>query len=575
MHSSRPRTGTAARLIVIIGIALTAVSVACRPSPDASAPARLDALFAEWNRPDSPGCGIGVSRDGAIVVERGYGMANVERRIPITAATVFDVASISKPFTAMSIMLLADQGRLRLDDDVWTHVPEWVNRADRITIRHLLAHTAGLRDVFLLTELGPPPPAGTNINEHLQGILARQRGVNFPPGREFSYNNGGYNLLAGIVGRVSGVPFPAFVDTQIFKPLGMTRSMFRGQSGVVPTDQALGYHQDGRRFQLAHEGGADTSAIIGNSGLSTTVGDLLRWTQNFAEPRVGDRARLEEMQTPVALPDGGTSPFGLGLEVGTDRGLETVGHGGGDRGIAAYVIRYPERGVAAAVLCNLDNVGSGVGALARQVAAVYLPALAEEAGDPPQVPPPVALTPDELASKAGLYRDPATDTFGRVYVRDGRLMASADAGDGPGDSVELTPIDRNRFIVPYTSIVANFVPASAARPQEIQVTGIGPQPAISHRVDTGFAPSLSELRAFAGTYANADLDVRYTLVAATSGLLIRIPGRSDNPLQPIFPDAFYGSLVDLIRFSRDERRTVTGFTVNRTSVRNLRFERIR
>jgi CubicO group peptidase (beta-lactamase class C family) len=574
MTSSRPRTGTAARLIVIIGIALTAVSVACRPSPDASAPARIDALFAEWNRPDSPGCGVGVSRDGAIVFERGYGMANVERRIPITPATVFDVASISKPFTAMSIMLLADQGRLRLDDEVWTHVPEWVNRADRITIRHLLAHTAGLRDVFLLTELGPPPPADTNINEHLQGILARQRGVNFPPGREFSYNNGGYNLLAGIVGRVSGVPFPAFVEAQIFTPLGMTQSMFRGQPGVVHPDQAVGYHQDEQGVRIAREGGADTSAIVGNSGLSTTVGDLLRWMQNFAEPRVGDRARLAEMETPVALPGGGTSPYGLGLEVGTDRGLETVGHGGGDRGIATYVIRYPERGVAAAVLCNLDSVGSAVGALARQVAAVYLPALAEEPGGTAQTPPLVALTPDELESKAGLYRDPATDTFGRVYVRDGRLMASADAGDGPGDSVELTPIDRNRFIVPYTPIVAEFVLEAGDRPQEVRVTGMGPTPAISHRVDTGFTPTPSELRAFGGRYANGDLDVVYTVVAGESGLLLRIPGRADSPLQPILPDGFYGSLVDLIRFSRGERRTVTGFTVNRSTVRNLRFERV-
>lgn len=559
-------------LALLTGVALTAAG--CGSSPDDLAPARIDALFAEWNRTDAPGCGVGVSRDGAIVFERGYGMANVERRIPITPATVFDVASIAKPFTAMSIMRLADQGRLRLDDEVWTHVPGWANRADRITIRHLLAHTAGLRDVFLLTELGPPPPAGTNVNEHLQGILARQRGVNFPPGREFSYNNGGYNLLAGIVSRVSGVPFPAFVDTQIFRPLGMTRSLFRGQPGVVHPDQALGYHQDEQGVGIAREGGVDASAIVGNSGLSTTVGDLLRWMENFGTTRVGDRARLEEMQTPVVLPGGGTSPYGLGLEVGTDHGLETVGHGGGDRGIAAYVIRYPERGVAAAVLCNLDNVGAAAGALARQVAAVYLPELAEGPGKP-QAPAPVALTVEDLASKAGLYRDASTDTFGRVYVRDGRLLASADAGDGPGDSVELTPIDRNRFIVPHAPIVVEFVPGSGTRPQEVRVSGFGPQPAISHRVETGFAPSPLELRAFAGEYVNADLDVTYTLVAAASGLLVRIPGRTEIPLQPIFPEAFYGSLVDLIQFSRDARRVVTGFTINRTSVRNLRFERAR
>ncbi len=561
---------------LIVALAFTTVVGACRPVPDAAAPARMDALFAEWNRADSPGCGVGVSRNGAIVFERGYGMANVERQIPITPTTVFDVASIAKPFTAMSILLLAGQGRLRLDDEVWIHMPEWVHRRDRVTIRHLLAHTAGLRDVFLLTELGPPPADGRNINDHLQGILARQRGVNFPPGSEFSYNNGGYNLLAGIVARVSGMPFQAFVEAHIFQPLGMSRSLIRHQPGLIHPDQAAGYHHNGQGFQLAHEGGADRSGIVGNSGLSTTTGDLLRWMQTFAEPLAGDRAHFNEMQTPTALPGGGASPYGLGFEVGADRGLPTVGHGGGDRGIAAYLVRYPSQGVVAAVLCNLDNLGGKVGVLARQVASLYLPAPespAAAAAD--DVPPAVTLTPEELASKTGLYRDAATDTFGRLYVRDGTLMASADAGDGAGDSVVLTPVGTDRFIVPHTPIVVTFVPAPDTGALEVHVTGFGPQPAISRRVETGFAPSATELAAFAGRYANPDLDVIYTLEVDTSGLQIRMPGRASVPLQPIFRDAFYGSLVDLIRFARDARGRVTGFTINRTSVRNLHFERVR
>ncbi len=559
---------------LIVALAFTTVVGACRPAPDAAASARIDALFAEWNRADSPGCGVGVSRHGAIVFERGYGMANIERQMPITPATVFDVASIAKPFTAMSILLLAGQGRLRLDDEVWIYMPDWVHRSDRVTIRHLLAHTAGLRDVFLLTELGPPPADGRNINHHLQGILAGQRGLNFPPGSEFSYNNGGYNVLAGIAERVSGMSFQAFVEAHIFQPLGMSRSLIRRQPGVIHPDQAAGYHHDGQGFQLAHEGGADRSGIVGNSGLSTTTGDLLRWMQTFAEPLAGDRAHLNEMQTPTALPGGGASPYGLGFEVGADRGLQTVGHGGGDRGIAAYLIRYPSQGVVAAVLCNFDNLGGRVGVLARQVAALYLPA-PEGPAAAAEVPPAVTLTAEELASKTGLYRDAATDTFGRLYVRDGTLMASADAGDGAGDSVVLTPVAKDRFIVPHTPIVATFVPAPDTGALEVHVTGFGPQPMISRRVETGFAPSASDLAAYAGRYANPDLGVIYTLEAELSGLQMRIPGRASVSLQPILPDAFYGSLVDLIRFSRDDRGRLTGFTINRTSVRNLRFERIR
>ena len=147
----------------LIGVALIALGpvASCSQAPDPRATVQVDALFAEWNRPDSPGCGVAaVSRNGSIGFERGYGMANVEQAVPISPSTVFDVASISKQFTAMSVMLLAERGRLSLEDEIGKHLPEWADRQDRVTIRHLLAHTAGLRDVFLLTELAAPPAAG-------------------------------------------------------------------------------------------------------------------------------------------------------------------------------------------------------------------------------------------------------------------------------------------------------------------------------------------------------------------------------------------------------------------------------
>jgi CubicO group peptidase (beta-lactamase class C family) len=472
-------------------------------------------------------------------------------------------------------MLLAQQGKLSLDDEVWKYVPEWVNRQDRVTIRHLLAHTAGLRDAFLLIELAPPASPGVDINEHILRILAGQRGLNFAPSTEFSYNNGGYNLLGSIVARVSGQSFRDFVAAHIFGPLGMTQSSFRGGPVAISAHHALGYHRDDRGFHRARDGGIDTSAIVGNSGLFTTVGDLLRFAQNFGDAGVGSRVRLDEMQTATPLGGNGTSPWGLGLEVGDDGGLKTVGHGGGDRGIAAYFIRYPAHGLNVAVLCNLDNLNGRVGTLARQVAALYLPARSEAVSrDVAPVTAGPALTVAELASNAGLYRDLATDTYGRVYVRGGKLWASLDAGDGPGDSFELRPLGMNRFSIPGAPVVAEFVAPGAGRPRQIRVTGAGPKPFVSEQVVEGFAPTAAQLREYAGRYANADLNVTYTVVARASGLVIQIPGREEIALQPVLPNAFYGSLVDLITFSRGAGPRTTGFTVNRTSVRNLRFERV-
>jgi CubicO group peptidase (beta-lactamase class C family) len=576
LHHNRWAFLPVRRLLIILLV--LGVGSACNggASTQRVADAEIDGLFAEWNTSDSAGCGVGVNRNGTMLFERGYGMANLEQEVPITPATLFDPASIAKPFTALSVILLAERGKLSLDDEVWKHVPEWVNRQDRVTIRHLLAHTAGLRDAFLLIELAPPPAPGVDINEHILRTLAGQRGVNFVPSSEFSYNNGGYNLLASIVARVSGQSFREFAAAHIFGPLGMTQSSFRGGPVAISIHHALGYHRDDQGFHLARDGGIDTSAIVGNSGLFTTVGDLLRFAQNFGDARVGSRDHLDGMQTAASLGENGTSPFGLGLEVGVDGGLKTVGHGGGDRGIAAYVIRYPAHDLNVAVLCNLDNLNSRVGTLARQVAAVYLPARSQpESRDVAPVTARPALTVAELASNAGLYRDLATDTYGRVYVRDGRLWASMDAGEGPADSVELRPIDMNRFSIPGAPVVAEFVAPTGGRPRQIRVTGAGPKPFVSEQVVEGFAPTAAQLREYAGRYVNADLNVTYALVARASGLVIQIPGRAEIALKPVFPNAFYGSLVDLIKFSRGAGRQATVFTVNRTSVRNLRFERVR
>jgi CubicO group peptidase (beta-lactamase class C family) len=565
-------------LIAVVGSACTgpvSTEHAADAKVDPNIDAKIGALFAEWTRPDSAGCGVGVSRRETIVFERGYGMANLEDKVPITPATIFDPASIAKPFTALSVMLLAEQGKLSLDDEVWRHLPEWVNRTDRVTIRHLMAHTAGLRDAFLLIELVPPMAPGVDINAHILRTLAGQRGLNFAPSTEFSYNNGGYNVLGSIVSRVSGQPLREFAAARIFTPLGMTQSSLRGGPIAITEHHARGYRRDDKGFHLAREGGVDTTAIVGNSGLFTTVGDLLRFAQNFGSARVGSRAHLDEMQTAVSLGANGTSPWGLGLQVGVDGGLKTIGHGGGDRGIAASLIRYPAHDLNVAVLCNLENLNALVGTLARQVAALYLPERAQP--DKPDAAPAAtgpAPTVTELASQAGLYRDLATDTYGRVYVRDGKLWASLDAGDGPGDSFELRPIDRNRFTVPGAPVVAEFLPPGDGRPRQLRVTDADLKPFMSERVVEGFAPDSAQLQTYAGRYTNADLDVTYTLVARPSGLVLQIPGRAEIALQPVFSDAFYGSLVDLIRFSRGAGPKAAGFTINRTSVRNLRFQRV-
>jgi CubicO group peptidase (beta-lactamase class C family) len=542
------------------------------PASAESVTARVDKLFAQWNSSDLPGCSLGVSQNGVRVYDRGYGMANLELGVPITPASVFPAASISKQFTAMSILLLAQRGQLSLDDEVRKYIPDWADHDSRITIRHLLTHTSGLRDAFMLQGLAPPREDGSDPNNAILKILTRARGLNFAPGAEFQYNNGAYNLLGSIVKRVSGQSLRAFADANIFRPLGMTHTHFHDDPGMIVPNRVSGYHRDESGLHFASENGG----IVGNAGLQTTVGDLLLWEQNFAEVRVGDRALVTAMQTP-AIPTGWSdgSSYGYGLEIAQYRGLRTIGHGGGDRGIASYVVRYPEQGFAVALLCNLDNIGGNVTGLTQRVADIFL---SDAFSTPPMssgtpTPTSVTLSAEQLASKVGLYRDLVTESVGRIFLRDGKLMASE--GVGEDESVELTPVSENRFVVLGTPIVAEFVPAAPGRPQEVRVTGDGPKPVVSQQVTNSFAPSSMELRAFRGEYTSAEVEGTYMLAARDSGLIIQIPGRTDIALQPIFSDGFAGAIVGVVKFSRDGGGAVTGFTAYSSGARGLRFDRVK
>jgi CubicO group peptidase (beta-lactamase class C family) len=556
------------RLIAAATVALCIV--ACGRSPVRSPATRVDALFAEWDRADSPGCSVGVSEHGATVYERSYGMANLETGTPISPGTVFHVASVSKQFTAMSILLLAERGQLSLDDPVAKYVPDWRDTGHPVTIHQVLTQTSGLRDGFVLRELAPRDRDESGaLNERIVAILARQRGLNFAPGSQFEYSNSGYTLLAWIVQRVSGQSLRACEDANIFRPLAMLSTHVHDDPELIVPNRAAGYHRDDRGLHAAVH--ADLGHLVGTTGLFTNTRDLLRWEQNFATARVGSRATLDAMQKPTPLTGGGTSPYGYGLGLGEDRGGRYVEHGGGDPGYAAFVLRYPDRELAVTVLCNLDNIGIGIGVLTHRVAAAYFgddSAVASSRTPPP--PTRVAMSATELASGEGLYRDADDGRFGRLFVRDGKLMASPNAGTDT-DTFELTPVGAKRFAIAGTDVAIELRRADG-RPTELRITGDGASPRVMHRVEP-YAPSPGELRAFAATYVSDDVDATYTIATQNGALVLRMPGRRDIALTPLVRDTFYGRLVNVVTFVHDSQGAVTGFRLSTDGVRALPFRR--
>jgi CubicO group peptidase (beta-lactamase class C family) len=267
----------------LLTVWLLAAPVAAQ-EPTAVLTAKVDAVFDRMAKPTSPGCSLAVMREGRVIYARGYGMDDLDHDVVITPSTVFHVASISKQFTAAAIALLEQDGKLSLDDDVRKYVPELPDLGPRITIRHLLHHTSGLRDQWDLLGLAGWRYSRVLItDDDVLRVMASQKALNFAPGSEFLYCNTGYTLLATVVARVSGLSFRRFTTDRLFTPLGMTRTHFRDDFGEIVKDQAYGYVPAGDTFRLS----VTNFDTAGATSLLTTVEDMARWDQNFFDARVG------------------------------------------------------------------------------------------------------------------------------------------------------------------------------------------------------------------------------------------------------------------------------------------------
>ncbi len=328
--------------------------------------ARVDALFAEWERPDSPGCALGVIQDGELVHARGFGQASLELSVPITPETVFDIGSTSKQFTAACVGLLAEENELGVEDDVRDWVPELHDFGVQITLDHLLHHTSGLPDyIGLLRE--EKEEADWTTAEDALACLAEVEKLHFAPGERFEYSNSNYFLLSIVVERASERKLTEFARERIFEPLGMTSTLILDDHTLVIPGRATGY---GRRreggFRLAMSDWEQT----GDGAVQTTVVDLAKWDANSYSHRVGGEALQRFLLGRGASPDDEPDGYARGLIVDRFRGLRRVSHGGAWAGFRAQLMRFPEQRTSIVCLCNLGAMDPDD--LCERVAAIVL-----------------------------------------------------------------------------------------------------------------------------------------------------------------------------------------------------------
>src|SRR5512137_2922056 len=350
-----------ARVTLGVSVALlvaTAAGVLQGQSAPAGPPwsAQVDRVFAQWDRPDSPGCALGVYQNGVIAYARGYGMADLEHDAPITPDSVFYAGSVSKQFTAMAVALAIQQGKLGADDDVRKYVPELPDYGRPITIRHLVHHTSGLRDVNTLLVIAGRRDEDAFDNEAVLRILARQRALNFMPGDEHLYSNSGYAMLALAVERATGTRFADYADANIFQPLGMSASHFHTDLARLVKGRAYAYD---RRADGTFALNSPQNERAGAGGLFTTVRELQRWDENFYDAKVGGRDVIRMLETPGRLTNGTVLSYAWGLSVGSYRGMPIVEHSGSLGGYRAHILRFRDAHTSVAVLCNVSDVITG------------------------------------------------------------------------------------------------------------------------------------------------------------------------------------------------------------------------
>ena len=555
-------------VVVIVVASITAQSQTLPPETAT----KVDKLFDQWNKPDSPGCALGVYEDGHIIYKHGYGMANLNDDVPITAATVFHVASMSKQFTAASILLLAQQGKLSLDDDIHKYVPELPDFGARITLRHLLHHTSGLRDQWSLLGL-----AGWRYSQDLitdddvMSVLIHQKALNFKPGEKYMYSNTGFTLLAIVVKRVSGLSLREFTTKNIFEPLGMTDTHFRDDHEEVIKHDALGYEQDGKnkpfRMNLTN---FDTT---GATSLHTTVEDLQLWDENFYHPRVGGPALIEQMLERGKLNNGKELDYASGLVIGAYRGLATVDHGGADAGYRSDFARFPEQHFSAAVLCNFADINPS--ALVRQVADVVLAKDLKQpqqiANNEPAKTTAVTLTAEQMAAVSGTYWKRDGDDFQTILLKDGTLQMEF----GSNEFHPLRPFAESHFHigdVPWgEDIDIHFVPAGAGKPARLEQSFRGEKPEIYEYVAT-VDPNPAHLAEYAGAFVSDEIEPVYRISVQDGKLTLkRLKSKSDS-LRPTTRDVFVGE-IGTLRFTRDASARVSGFILDADRIQGFQFTR--
>lgn len=551
---------------VLVLFALAAVAPApARQAPDDEALAKkIDAVLAAVYKPGQPGAAVIVRKDGRTVLRKGYGMADLELGVPVAPDMVFRLGSVTKQFTAVGVLLLAQEGKLGLRDEITRFLPDYPTQGRTITVEHLLTHTSGIQSYTDLPEWLPLWRKDFTLKELID--LFKDKPMRFEPGERWEYNNSGYILLGAIIEKVSGMTYEAFVDSRIFKPLGLKQSYYGSAERVIPR-RIPGYQMGKGGFVNAPYLSMTQPYAAGS--LLSTVDDLAVWSEAVFAGRVVGEEWLVKALTPYKLANGESTGYGYGWFIGDFGGHRSIEHGGGINGFTSYAMTFPEDGVFLAILTNSAAAGRAPEPRAVEIARLAL-GLAKPS------PKPVTLSPRDLDPLAGVYEDAArTELF---LIRDGAALVAQRKGGGRQALVAVSPTEFLFQDNPSRLVVVKDAQRGVtglrieSRIGPAQVLSRTDRPLPSPRKEAAVDPRLYDL--YAGEY---ELNPGFTITILRRGdkLISQATGQPEVELFPESETRFFLKVVDAqVDFVKDEAGRVTGLVLHQGGM-DLPAKRIR
>jgi CubicO group peptidase (beta-lactamase class C family) len=511
---------------------------------------KIETLFARY-KPSNPGTQLAISRNGKVIFSKAWGMADLEHNVPLTTESVTEAGSVSKQFTAAAILLLEQQGKLSLDDNVRKHIPEMPEYGYPITLRQMMQHKSGLKDWGAVVSIGGwPRSTKTYNNEDALYVICNQKTLNHKPGDEFLYSNSNYNLFAIIVQRVSGVSLAEFTKKNIFEPAAMNHTQWRDNYKRIVPNRAIAYSKSGATYQT----NMPNEYVYGNGGLLTSSEDLLIWNNYYLNGKLGNPSLLEKQLATTAFNSGIMHNYAAGLFVGTAMGWKYVSHDGATAGYRANLEGYPELGLSIAWLSNTSEFDSDTLNVAEAVADLFL---TDKSVKKDMVQYPVFRSEkDKLSKYEGWYKNNRTGGGVRLYMQNDKLYGTQ-IGQLTAISDDMFTAGNNRVIMRSKGIL--FINGAK---DSIYYTAVA-----SAKLDEKL------MNEYVGEYYSDEAEAKFYVQVKNGKVTLLQKPKTEFQLTPTYKDGFE-SPAGIVYFVR-EKEMITGFKISVGRARNVEFKKIR